>query len=131
MSSGRGKDLGASTDFDEKSFNYGELLERVENDRELLKELLQIFQREFPRHRQELLAALATGDMKRVSRTGHTLKGMFANLAAGRATALAGNVERLGNIADAAALADAVQALGREAATLLPLLDSCLLEVCR
>jgi two-component system sensor histidine kinase/response regulator len=115
----------------EESFNYGELLERVDNDRELLKELLGIFRQDFPHHRQELFAAVAAGDMQRVSSTGHALKGMFANLAAGRAAALAGNVERLGANSESACLPQALQALESEVATLLPLLDSCLLEVCR
>jgi hypothetical protein len=69
--------------------------------------------------------------MKRVATTGHTLKGMFANLAAGRAASLAANLERIGKASDTEGLADAIQALDREAATLLPLLDACLLEVCR
>ncbi len=114
-----------------ESFNYGELLDRVDNDRELLKELLGIFRQDFPRHLQELLAAVAAGDMQRVSSSGHALKGMFANLAAGRAAALAGDVERLGTSSESAGLPQAVQALGSEVARLLPLLDSCLLEVCR
>jgi HPt (histidine-containing phosphotransfer) domain-containing protein len=115
----------------EESFNFAELFERVDNDRELLKELLKIFQKDFPRHRQELLAAVAAGDMKRVATTGHTLRGIFANLAAGRAAGLAASVERLGNNSDAAGLAETVQALETETAALLPLLDSCLLEACR
>jgi two-component system, sensor histidine kinase and response regulator len=116
---------------DGESFNYSELLERVDHDRELLKELLEIFQRDFPAHRQELMDAAAAGDMKRVAATGHTLKGMFANLAAGRAASLAANLERIGKAAETEGLADAVQALERETAALRPLLDSCLLEVCR
>ena len=111
------------------SFNFGELLDRVDNDRELLKELLEIFQKDFPAHRQELQDAVAAGDMKRVANTGHTLKGMFANLAAGRAASLAANVERLGKAGEIAGLPEAVQALEAEAGALLPLLDSCLLEV--
>jgi two-component system, sensor histidine kinase and response regulator len=113
----------------DESFNFGELLDRVDNDRELLKELLEIFQRDFPVHRQELQAAVAAGDMKRVATTGHTLKGMFANVAAGRAASLAASVERLGKAAEITGLAEAVQALEAEAGALLPLLDSCLLEV--
>ncbi|MGA2418754.1 MAG: response regulator [Candidatus Acidiferrum sp.] len=114
-----------------ESFNFGELLERVDNDRELLKELLEIFQKDYPVHREELKVAAAAGDMKRVAATGHALKGMFANLAAGRATSLAANVERLGQAGEIAGLSEAVQALEAEAGALLPLLDSCLVEVHR
>jgi PAS domain S-box-containing protein len=116
---------------EEESFNLSELLERVDNDRELMKELLEIFKKDFPQHREQLLAAVVAGDMKRVGTMGHALKGMFGNLAAGRAASLAANVERIGKGADAAALPAAVQALEAETATLLPLLESCLVEVCR
>jgi hypothetical protein len=40
-------------------------------------------------------------------------------------------VERLGANSESACLPQALQALESEVATLLPLLDSCLLEVCR
>jgi len=122
---------GAAPVVDEELFNFAELLERVDNDRELMKELLEIFKKDFPQHREELQSAAAAGDMKRVAITGHTLKGMFANLAAGRAAALAGDVERIGKSPGAAGLADAVQALEAESTMLLPVLDSCLQEVCR
>jgi two-component system, sensor histidine kinase and response regulator len=115
----------------EESFNYCELLDRVDNDRELFKELLEIFRQDFPRHLQELRAAVVAGDMPRVSNSAHALKGMFANLAAGRAAALAGNVESLATNSESAGLPQAVQALESEVASLLPLLHSCLLEVCR
>jgi hypothetical protein len=59
------------------------------------------------------------------------LMGMFANLAAGRAAALAANLESIGRASDTAGLVQAVRALETESATLFRLLDSCLLEVCR
>jgi two-component system, sensor histidine kinase and response regulator len=123
-----GVDRGATAD--ENSFSPSELLERVDNDRELMKELLEIFQKDFPHHRQELLQAVAADDMRRIATIGHTLKGMFANLAAGRAASLAANLEVIGRASERTGLAEAVQALEAEAATLLPLLDSCLLETC-
>lgn len=116
---------------DEQIFNFNELLERVDNDRDLMRELLEIFKSDFPRHHSELLAAVAGGDMRRVQSIGHTLKGMFSNLAAGRAAATAAELEKIGNGSSTSSLPEALTALEKESAALLPILDSCLEEVCR
>ena len=81
---------------EEGAFSLNTLLNRVDQDRELLKELVEIFKHEFPRYRDELRQAVAQSDLQRVSTVGHALKGMFANLAADQAAALAANLERIG-----------------------------------
>ena len=116
---------------DEQIFNFNELLERVDNDRDLMRELLEIFKNDFPRHHSELLAAVAGSDMRRVQSIGHTLKGMFSNLAAGRAAATAAELEKIGNGSSTSSLPEALTFLEKESAALLPILDSCLEEVCR
>jgi CheY-like chemotaxis protein/HPt (histidine-containing phosphotransfer) domain-containing protein len=116
---------------DEEIFNFNELLERVDNDRDLMRELLEIFKNDFPRHHSELLAAVAGGDMRRVQSIGHTMKGMFSNLAAGRAAAIAAELEKIGNGSSTSSLPEALTSLEKESAALLPILDSCLEEVCR
>jgi two-component system, sensor histidine kinase and response regulator len=116
---------------DEQIFNFNELLERVDNDRDLMRELLEIFKKDFPRHHSELLAAVAGGDMRRVQSIGHTMKGMFSNLAAGRAAAIAAELEKIGNGSSISSLPEALTSLEKESAALLPVLDSCLEEVCR
>jgi CheY-like chemotaxis protein/HPt (histidine-containing phosphotransfer) domain-containing protein len=116
---------------DEEIFNFNELLERVDNDRDLMRELLEIFKNDFPRHHSELLAAVAGGDMRRVQSIGHTMKGMFSNLAAGRAAAIAAELEKIGNGSSTSSLPEALTSLEKESAALLPILDSCLEGVCR
>jgi two-component system sensor histidine kinase/response regulator len=116
---------------DEQSFSFNELLERVDNDRELMRELLEIFKNDFPQNCEELVAAVHLGDLRRVQTIAHTLKGMFANLAAGRAATLAAHLEQLGKGTDASQLPAALAALQQEASALLPILDSCLVEACR
>jgi two-component system sensor histidine kinase/response regulator len=116
---------------DEQIFNFNELLERVDGDRDLMRELLEIFKNDFPRHHSELLAAVTGGDMRRVQSIGHTLKGMFSNLAAGRSAAMAAELEKIGNGSSTSSLPEALASLERESAALLPILDSCLEEVCR
>jgi HPt (histidine-containing phosphotransfer) domain-containing protein len=116
---------------DEGTFNLNTLLERVDNDRELLRELLEIFKEEFPRYREELRRAAALSDLPRLRTVGHALKGMFSNLAADRAAEQAANLERLGKGSETAGLAAALEAFEAEAAALLPMLDSYLAEARR
>jgi HPt (histidine-containing phosphotransfer) domain-containing protein len=122
---------GKGPSVDEQIFNFNELLERVDNDRDLMRELLEIFKNDFPRHHCELVAAVNGGDMRRVQSIGHTLKGMFSNLAARRAAAVAAELEKIGNGSGTSNLPEVLASLQEEAAVLGPMLDFCLEEVCR
>ena len=106
-------------------FDMAELLERVENDRELLRTLLDIFKEDFPGHLQALRDAAREGDMKRLCVVSHTLKGIFSNLAANRATAAAAQLEQLARANRSADIPTAVQLLENEIAELLPKLEIC------
>jgi HPt (histidine-containing phosphotransfer) domain-containing protein len=112
----------------EAAFSIDMLLQRLDNDRELLRELLEIFTEEFPRYREELRSAVTRLDLKRVSSTGHAMRGMFGSLGAERASALAGNLERLGKGTETAGLRVAFEAFEAESAALLPALESYLAE---
>jgi PAS domain S-box-containing protein len=115
----------------EESFVMSELLERVDNDRELMRDLLEIFKEEFPLRLEELREAVNCTDLKRVASASHALKGMMANLAANRAATLAGELEQIANGTQSGHLENLLAEFAREAATLLPMLESCLLEVGR
>jgi two-component system sensor histidine kinase/response regulator len=73
-------------------FDLAELLARVENDRELMRELLLIFKEEFPRRLHDLRDAVDSQDAEKVAAEAHTMKGMLSNLAA---IAAAGAAARL------------------------------------
>ncbi len=111
------------------TFDHGELLARVDNDRELLHDLLTIFKEEFPRHLQALREAVDSGDGKRVAVAAHGLKGMLLNVAAGQAAAAAGRLEQMGCRGEASGFQKAFLAFERDAMTLLPQLDACMAEV--
>jgi len=64
----------ANRSSDAASVNLSELLARVDNDRELLRELLSIFKNEFPDHLQALRNAVAANDADQAARVSHTLK---------------------------------------------------------
>ena len=106
--------------------NIPELLTRVENDRELLRELLEIFKEECPSLLRVLGAAVSREDMKSVQRTCHTLKGMFATLSASGAVSAASKLEHMGQNAEKSGLGGALTALESEVTALLVELDSCL-----
>ncbi len=112
-------------------WNQAELLERVDNDQELLRDLLAIFKEDFPRTIRSLEAAVHGADLKSTATLSHTLKGMLSNLGGTRAAAAAAKLEQMANAGEKAPLRDALDALQREAASLLPELDAYMAEVQR
>jgi protein-histidine pros-kinase len=103
--------------------NLHELLARVDNDHELLRELIVLFKDEFPDQMSALQRAIAESDLKTTQRASHTLKGMYLTLAAARAVAAAARLEQLAHAKDAAALPNALKLLEDEMALLLPELE--------
>lgn len=118
-------------DLDEPPWNRAELLERIDNDEELVRELLAIFKEDFPRTVRSLEAAVSSGDLKNSGSLSHTLKGMLLNLGGAPAAAAAARLEELACAGEIAALKDAFDALEREAGRLLPELDAYMAEVRR
>jgi PAS domain S-box-containing protein len=110
-------------------FDHEELLARVENDRELLRDLLTIFKEEFPRQLLVLREAVQARDGKRVTSAAHSLRGMLSNLAATRAAASAARLEQMGRKEEVSGFQEAFAALENDAKKLLPQLDACMAEV--
>jgi len=109
-----------------------ELLQRVDNDQELLRELLTIFKEDYPRTFRSLEAAVAACDLKSCAALSHTLKGMLSNLGGIRAAAAAARLENLAaTSAENESLKDALSILQRETVSLLPELDAYLTGVLR
>lgn len=110
----------------ESILNLSELLSRVDNDCDLLRELIDICKEEIPRLLCALREAVAQEDMKNIEMSGHTLKGMFLHLAAPRAAATAGHLEQLGRAGDTTTLRSAVALFESEVASLMPELEACM-----
>jgi HPt (histidine-containing phosphotransfer) domain-containing protein len=106
-----------------------ELLTRVDNDRELLRDLIAIFKEEFPQHLHALQEAVAREDCKQVATVSHTLKGMLANLAVNRAAASAAHLEELARSDNHKRLKDALAAFEENVHGLLPEMETYLVEV--
>jgi HPt (histidine-containing phosphotransfer) domain-containing protein len=108
--------------------NVTELLARVENDRELLRDLVTIFKDDLPVQLASLREAIHAEQMQCISIAGHTLKGMLSNLAASRAAAAAGRLEHLGREGQKVGMREAFAELEKETSLLLPELESCATE---
>ena len=116
----------------DSSIDFAELLERVDNYRELLLDLMSIFKEDFPRHVRELSDVVAARDIKKMTVVSHTLKGMLANLAVTRATSAAAKLEQLGREGGAESeIAEAHRAFQREVQGLLPEMEAYMAEVQR
>jgi HPt (histidine-containing phosphotransfer) domain-containing protein len=107
-----------------------ELLERVENDREIIRELLLIFKEEFPIHLRALRDAVDSMDGKKVATEAHTMKGMLSNLAAGSAASAAARLEQLGRNQEVSEFQEACVSFENLGKELLLELDTCMAEVC-
>ncbi len=101
-----------------------ELLERVDGDRELLLDLVELFFSDLPQRLRAAEAAVASSDAAEVERIAHGLAGAIGNLAAHRALARALAREARAAAREQAALAPALDELRRELALLKPALHA-------
>jgi len=107
-----------------------ELLERVENDRELIRDLFLIFKEEFPIHLRALRDAVDSMDGKKVAAEAHAMKGMLSNLAASSAAGAAARLEQLGRNQEVSEFQEACASFEILSKELLLHLDTCMAEVC-
>lgn len=70
-----------------------ELLERLDGDREFLRELLVIFREDARQNLEKSRQAMAEHDLELLTRVAHTLKGMLRNLSMGAAAETAAALE--------------------------------------
>jgi HPt (histidine-containing phosphotransfer) domain-containing protein len=104
--------------------DLAELLARVENDRELMRDLLLIFKEEFPKCQQALHDAVKSLDAKRVASEAHTLKGMLSNLAAHEVAGSAARLEQLGRSGETSEFVEGLATFDKLAKELLQQVDS-------
>jgi HPt (histidine-containing phosphotransfer) domain-containing protein len=72
------------------------LLDRIDGDRVLLAELVDLFRADFPGYLRAAKEAIDSQDANSLRSTGHTLKGALANLSAIEASSLAAELEMMG-----------------------------------
>jgi two-component system, sensor histidine kinase and response regulator len=89
-----------SITFLEEVLNLPELLDRVENDEELLFDLFALLREDLPASREALQRAIEAGDLHEIERAAHRLKGMLANLSARNTRSLASEIESAARASD-------------------------------
>lgn len=77
-----------------EDWNMHEILERIDGDRDFLKELLAIFRDDSRTCLEKAHAAFVHGEMAQLSRAAHTIKGMLKNLAMNSAAGIAASLEK-------------------------------------
>ena len=85
--------LSAWNSLSNERFRPFALWERVGEDMELLRELVEMFSVEYPRLMREIESAVRDGDSKRLEKASHKLKGSLLQFAAPLACEAAANLE--------------------------------------
>ena len=80
--------------------DFSAALRWVDDDRELLTELIEIFLEDCPKRLQELDHAVKEGNASGIRQAAHSLKGMVAGFGANSAHGLADEMEGLGKAGD-------------------------------
>jgi len=107
--------------------NLPELMARVENDRELLQEVFEIFKEQFPQMNLALKHALADGDLMQIQNAAHAIKGMLSSLSFTKASISAMQIERMARQGKSAGISEQLEQMERSVARAQAHLDT----VCR
>jgi len=105
------------------------LMSRVDNDPQLLKDLVDLFLEECPRHLEEIRVALDNKDAKTAARGAHSLRGSTSNLAARLASEAALRLESLVQAGDWVHAERGLQELERQLVRLKPALRAVQTEI--
>jgi HPt (histidine-containing phosphotransfer) domain-containing protein len=93
--------------------DLAELLCRVENDHQLLHDIFDIFNQEFPKTYSTLLDAVAGKDLNQVRVAVHTLKGMLSSMSFLTASASATRLESLARSGSFDGIAEEIDVLAQ------------------
>jgi two-component system, sensor histidine kinase and response regulator len=106
----------------------GELLDRIDGDREFLAELVALFRADCPSQILSARRAVERNDAAELQKVGHALKGALGNLAATTASRMANELESMGKTGNMAAARTKVGQLEEELILVLEALESLSIE---
>ena len=112
----------------QQMLNLDEALNRVDGDRELLREMAGVFLEEYPLLLVTMQDALSHGNAQTLTYAVHTLKGSVANFAATNAFEAALRLEKIGRQGNLVQAKSALAELEAELARLAPLLTTLKME---
>jgi HPt (histidine-containing phosphotransfer) domain-containing protein len=116
----------SEVELNEPTWNQAEFVERIENERDLVREILTKFKEDLMRTIGSLEAAASSRDLKHSGSLSHALKGKLSNPGGAGA-----RQEQLACAGEIAGLRSAFGTLEREAGRLLPKVDAYVGEVRR
>ena len=105
-----------------------ELLDRVENDEDLLAELFLLLQEDLPGSRAALQLAIEASDLPGIEKAAHRLKGTLANLSAKEAASLAAGIESAARTGDSRKIEETMAAFAPQLTAISRALDSFMTE---
>ncbi len=89
-------------------------LQSVEGDQDLLVDLFEAFQQDYPKQLAELQDAIGTGNAERMAQVAHSLKGAVGYFGAQTVHTLAHRLETMGHQAELEGASAVLQQLERE-----------------
>jgi CheY-like chemotaxis protein/HPt (histidine-containing phosphotransfer) domain-containing protein len=110
------------------TWNPSAVLERIDGDESLLRELLTIFLEESPKHLTGLQRAIETGNSDEIERTAHSMKGELGYLGLANAAQTAQDLERLGHERNLQPVAGLLASLKAEVSAVLKVMRGVLDE---
>jgi two-component system sensor histidine kinase/response regulator len=105
-----------------------DLFERIDGDRTLLAELVDLLKEDTPTQLQTARDAIAKGDAAALQRVGHALRGALGNLAAPEAACMAGELESMGMASYLASARTKLSELERELTRVIATLEGLCME---
>jgi HPt (histidine-containing phosphotransfer) domain-containing protein len=114
----------ASTPAAADVFDAAAMRERLGEDEQLVRELVELFQEDYPRLLQRVAAAIRSSDPEALRQAAHTLKGSVATFGAQTATRLAKQLEEIGQGSDLTAAEQTYSELAAAVQQLREALDS-------
>jgi len=103
----------------EQALDASDFMERVQGDKELFFELLDIFKKDFPGKRQALQEAIANKDNLSIEHVSHFLKGSCGNISAVPLRVIFAELEKKGKENDLQGLEEYLEKIDREYVDLL------------
>lgn len=85
---------------DEKLFDYADLLNRMDNDEEVIPLVVEAFLQDIPDRIEPLKAAIKTADFNQITQIAHNIKGTAANVSAKALSSFSINIEQAARSGD-------------------------------
>jgi len=123
--------LAESSDKPEGPICIKDLFERIDGDRGLLSELLELLRKDTPEQMQVAHEAILNRNAGTLQSVGHALRGALSNLAAPTAAGFAGELESMGLAREFASAATALAKLEAELTRVIESLEGLCLEVAK